>query len=222
MTETMSATGHLAQIVPFSTRRTDLRLGIEGFEWADLHEAEGLGRLHAAFDAWLAERDPTGLELLARHRAAPDALSRSEVSALLVRLAPFVGAFLGRLFQLEPELERAREALLAEEPVFQFKKHFVKKRVLAKDAGEAFQGTVEEARAIADAAVARLARPADDEERRVALATVQIAEALDVARKVARAGARAGPTRSRTGPRRCARRWRRSSRRSRVPTTRRC
>ena len=188
MTEINRASAHLGQIVPITGRRAELRLGIEDFEWADLHDADGLSRLSLAFEAWLAERDATGLELLRRHRAAPGALVRSEVSALLVRLAPFVGAFLGRLFGLELELERAREALLTEEPVFQFKKHFVKKRVLGKDAGKAFQGAVGLARAIAEAAVARLSSEADDEERRVALATVQIAEALDVARKVARAG----------------------------------
>ncbi len=106
----------------------------------------------------------------------------------MVRLAPFVGAFLARLFGVEREVEALRERALAEEPVFHFKKHFAKRRVLAKGAGEAWRGTIEEARALATRVIDALAEPDEDEERRVATATVRLTEALDVARKVARAG----------------------------------
>lgn len=190
----MSEAEVLRGIVPISsTRNAGIRLGIEGFEWADLHLPEGLARLHGAFEGWLSERDPEALELLARHRAAPEALSRAELSALLVRVAPEVGAFLARLFGVEREVERAREAVLAEDPVFQFKKHFVKKRVFGRDAGKAWGGSIEAARALAEAALGAVASAEDgdvssDEERRVAGGTMRIAEALDVARKVARAG----------------------------------
>ncbi|HEY8432566.1 MAG TPA: FAD-dependent oxidoreductase [Sandaracinaceae bacterium] len=164
------------------------QLGMAGFSWADLHRPEGLARLHDAFMVELRERDPAGAEMLERYRAAPDALSASEVSAILVRVAPAVGDFIARLFGIEREVEAARQRLLAEEPVFAFKKHFVKKRVFTPSAGRAWAGGAERARALATAIVEALSAPGDDEERRVAVATLAVAEALDVARKVARAG----------------------------------
>lgn len=170
--------------------RIELRLGIEGFEWADLHRPEGLSRLHAAFEAWLGERDPEGLALLTRHRSAGEAPSRAELSALLVRLAPAVGAFVAKLFGVEREVERVREAVLADEPVLRFKKHFVKRWLHGKDAKAAWKGPIEQARALADAALRAMGSGSEsqDEEKWVATHTLPIAEALDVARKVARAG----------------------------------
>jgi NADPH-dependent glutamate synthase beta subunit-like oxidoreductase/NAD(P)H-flavin reductase len=164
-------------------------LGIHGFVWGDLHRPADLARLHASFEAWLAERDAVGLELLRAYAKAPDALSPTEVSALLVRIAPFVGAFVAQLFGVEREVLAGRDELLAEEPVFHFKKHFVKRRVLTKDAGKAWGEDLSRAREVASAAWRAVAgAPSDDEERSVAVATNRIAEALDVARKVARAG----------------------------------
>ncbi|MCZ7678571.1 MAG: FAD-dependent oxidoreductase [Sandaracinaceae bacterium] len=148
----------------------------------------GLARLHEVFLAELRERDPEGAALLERHRQAPDASPPAELSALMIRLAPRVGAFVARLFGIEREVEAAREALLAEEPVFLFKKHFVKRRVLGKDAGKAWTGTAEEAREVATRVIEAVTEPDEDEERRVAVAAMRVAEALDVARKVARAG----------------------------------
>ncbi len=179
-----------ATLVGLASYRRELVLGCEGLSWADLHAPDGLSRLSARFERWLGEHDEVGLELLRRWRAEPDTLAAAEVSALVVRLAPAVGAFVARLFGVEAEVGAAREAVLAQEPVFLFKKHFVKRRVLAKNAGQAFAGQPEAARAIAEAAWTAVAGPRDedDEERWVASATMDIADALDVARKVARAG----------------------------------
>jgi NADPH-dependent glutamate synthase beta subunit-like oxidoreductase/NAD(P)H-flavin reductase len=184
----MTAPSSVANVIEMAARR-ELRLGVDGFAWPDLHRPEGLARLHDAFEAWLAERDAVGLELLRQHRADPDRLSPTENSALMIRLAPFVGAFLARLFGVEREVDAAREALLAEEPVFRFKKHFVKRRVLAKGAGQAWKASVDEARALTELVCRTLVGPRDeDEERWTALGTLQVADALDVARKVARSG----------------------------------
>lgn len=162
-----------------------LRLGVEGFTWDDLHTPRGLARLLARFEAFLAERDPTGLALLEAGREDPDALSEAEVSALVVRLSPQVGAFLARLFRVEAEVEATRERVLAHEPVFHFRKHFVKKRLFKKGAGEGFDG---DAAAVATAAWEAVAVRTEDEERFVAVATARLLELHETARKVARAG----------------------------------
>src|SRR5690606_2612340 len=137
-------------VVSLPTSAGALRLGMSGFTWPDLHTPEGLARLHDTFEAWLEERDPTGLELLRTARRDPDALDASQTSALVVRLAPAVGAFVGRLFAIEDEVARARDAVLAEEPVFHFRKHFVKKRLHKPTA--VFEDRAE-ARAITEACV---------------------------------------------------------------------
>jgi NADPH-dependent glutamate synthase beta subunit-like oxidoreductase/NAD(P)H-flavin reductase len=165
-----------------------LRLGFAGFAWPDLHTPEGLARLHARFEAWLEARDATGLELLRAARRDPEALSDAERSALVVRLAPEVGAFVARLFGVEAEVEAAGERVLADEPVWRFRKHFVKKRLAKKGAGEAWEGTPAAAAAVAGVAQRAVAAPEDDEERFVAVATLRLLELLDTARKVARAG----------------------------------
>ncbi len=165
-----------------------LTLGVPGFAWSDLHRPDALARLHDAFEGFLAERDPTGLALLAAYRADPNALAPTAVSALMIRIAPIVGAFFARLFDIEKDVSALRDRLLAEEPVFNFKKQFVKKRVLTKDAGRAFAGSLSDARALAERAWASVADENEDEELYVATATMRLFEALEVARKVARSG----------------------------------
>ncbi len=160
-----------------------LTLGFPGFDWTDLHTDEGLARLLARFDAWLGERDPDVGGLLEAARRSPDALSDAEVSALVLRVAPHVGAFVGRLFGVEAELEALRERLRGEEPVFDFRKRFVKKRLLKRTAAPAPEDRDRAARAWA-----ALADPSDDEELGVATATLRLVDAHETARKVARAG----------------------------------
>ena len=165
----------------------ELRLGFEGFSWPDLHEPAGLARLMRRFETSLGEDDPIGLALLEAARLAPDALSAAELSALVVRLAPHVSAFVARLFGVESELEAARDRILADEPVWAFRKQFVKKRKLrGPDAGAGWD--LEPAAHVARAAWEAVAVREEDEERFVAVATVRLVELLDTARKVARAG----------------------------------
>lgn len=166
-----------------------LELGLPGFDWSDLHDAAGLARLLETFDVWLGERDPTGLALLRDARRDPDALPRKAHSALTMRLAPFVGAFVARLFQVEDEASALRERVLYDEPVFLFRKRFVKKRLLKKGAGERFDGTPDEAASVAARALNAVGEgDRSDEEHFYAVGALRLLDLFETARKVARAG----------------------------------
>jgi NADPH-dependent glutamate synthase beta subunit-like oxidoreductase/NAD(P)H-flavin reductase len=110
-------------------REAHLTLGIAGFRYEDLHRPEGLERLHAEFVRALAERDP-GLHRELEHYQTTlgDGMEPTAVSDLLVRLAPHVGAFVARLFGVEADRERQREAVRRElDTVFLFRSEIVGK-----------------------------------------------------------------------------------------------
>ena len=93
---------------------SDLRLGIPGFSYADLHDVARLPDLLAAFETELERADP---QLHERYRAYHDGggkqLKPTELSALLIELAGHVSAFLARLFGVEQELAQYRECTSA-------------------------------------------------------------------------------------------------------------
>ena len=108
-----------------------LRLGW-GLSFADLHERHGLLRLDAAFLNFLADWDTVLRERLAGARANPGALAPKAESELLIELAPYLDAFLGRLFGIEAELEALRGQHQALAPLYSVKRLFVQRRALHK------------------------------------------------------------------------------------------
>ncbi len=72
--------------------------------------------LHARFLAYAAGTD----------------VSATEASDLLVRMAPHVGAFVARLFDVVDEADELKTATVDLAPVFEFKKQFVRRRSLKK------------------------------------------------------------------------------------------
>jgi len=110
----------------------DLQLGIPGFRSADLHDTRRLADLTRAFDDFLQEADSA---LFARYRAHRDGsvpLRGPEESALLLETGAQVSRFLGRLFGVERDLKRLREAAGREAPLFRVKRDFVQRRVFRK------------------------------------------------------------------------------------------
>jgi NADPH-dependent glutamate synthase beta subunit-like oxidoreductase/NAD(P)H-flavin reductase len=105
-----------------------LRLGIGGFEYADLASPTRLGDLHGFFWNEVRALDPA---LAAEWSAAPAELPVLAESDLLVRLAPHVGRFVAKLFDVEAEARALAEATRAEDPLFRFKVEFVRRRALA-------------------------------------------------------------------------------------------
>jgi len=106
-----------------------LTLGISGFRYEDLHEPEGLKRLH---DTFLAELAAGHADLHREYRdyraSLGEGMAPTAVSDLLVRLAPHVGDFVARLFGVGAVRDRQREAVRRElDTVFRFRTEIVGK-----------------------------------------------------------------------------------------------
>ena len=108
---------------------TPLSLGIPGFQYADLYNPVRLADLSRVFDDDLLERDTHLLdEFISYRRSQGDGMSAEAISDLLVRVAPYVGDFIARLFRLESECAAQREAIQDEiDTVFVYRSEIVAK-----------------------------------------------------------------------------------------------
>ncbi|HLK37138.1 MAG TPA: FAD-dependent oxidoreductase, partial [Polyangiaceae bacterium] len=113
-------------------------------------------------------------------------------SEALLAAAPFVGRFVGMLFGVEREVDALRDSIRADDPIWRFRKDFLKKRVLRGDAGKAWSHAPEMASNVARAALqTATAAPiggTTDEELTIATAGAALLEIDDVARRAAKAG----------------------------------
>jgi NADPH-dependent glutamate synthase beta subunit-like oxidoreductase/NAD(P)H-flavin reductase len=177
-------------------RSAELVLGIDGFSYEDLFEPLRLRDLHGVFDAWFKERAPEAHAAFERYRGCRGAgMTPQDVSDALIAAAPHVSAFVGKLFRVEAELDAFRAKVQSDDPVWRFKRDFVKKRVLKADAGKAWFAagrTREDAAAVARVALAAvkatISQEPADEELETARLVLPLVEADDVARKAAKAG----------------------------------
>ncbi|MCS6799379.1 MAG: FAD-dependent oxidoreductase [Myxococcota bacterium] len=163
-----------------------LRLGIDGFAFADLFVPARLAELDELFRRWLRAQDEAAAELLERCRQLGEGCPTDLLSDMLVRCAPWLGRFVARLFRIEDEVARRSAALLEDEPLFEFQRQFARRRLSVPTAGQAWTGGAEQAEAVARVVFGIIDDP--DEERRVARATLTVLEVDEVARKIARAG----------------------------------
>jgi NADPH-dependent glutamate synthase beta subunit-like oxidoreductase/NAD(P)H-flavin reductase len=114
-----------------------------GLGFNDLYERDGLGRLDAAFAAWLQEVDAGLHARLMAARAAPGDLAPKDESNLLIELARPLEDFIGALFGVAaPVAElRGRHTRLA--PLYDCKRLFVQRyvtRAIKPDAAAALDG----------------------------------------------------------------------------------
>ena len=212
--ETAGTTGRLelkrltGRSLPSPTK-AELTLGLPGYSYADLFDPERLRALHTDFDKWFLENAPEPHARFAAYRTCAGAgMTPVQVSEALLAAAPWVSAFLGRLFKVEAELAVFTREVSERDPLWRFKKEFAKKRVLKADAGKAWRGagrSLEQAASAAKAALTAVlpedASFAKDEELAVAKATMALFEVDDVARKAAKAGGAewTDPLRARAG-----------------------
>jgi len=104
-------------------------LGVTGFHYGDLHDLDRLPDLLRAFDDDLKAQDAETWTALARYRQDHDRMEPTEVSAVLVRVAPWVSRFVGRLFGVERALADLAVGVLSEEIVMRFRRDFVQRRL---------------------------------------------------------------------------------------------
>ncbi len=177
-----------------------LELGVPGFTFEDLFLPERLAALHEAWAAWFKETAPEPAATFEAYRACRGkGLSQTAVSDALLAAAPYVSRFVAKLFRVEAEATALAADVAHRDPLWRFKKDFVKKRVLKAEAGKAWSerglGLAEAKRVSLAAFTSALpaapgfeAARATDEELAVAKATVLLFEVDDVARKAAKAG----------------------------------
>jgi len=106
-------------------------LGIDGFSYDDLHNPARLRDLYEEFCSHTATLDPVLWEQWDAYRTAPDApRPATEVSDLIVRMAPHVSRFVGRLFKIAGAAGDVRTHTHQLDTLFRFKVDFVRKRAL--------------------------------------------------------------------------------------------
>ena len=175
---------------------SELKLGIEGFLYADLFEPARLAELTGRFEAFFKEADPQAHAAFDAYRASGGAgMTPQAVSDVLLAAAPYVTRFVTTMFGVEREVERLMEQTSERGPLWRFKKEFCKKRLFKGSAGKAWTGTPVEAAHAARRALHAMGAPkavlesgSEDEELDVAKAGLLLWEIDDVARKAAKAG----------------------------------
>ena len=119
----------------------NLTLGIAGFRYPDLYDYDRLRDLSHEFDESLRAQSAELFEKFDRYRlamqsgAAHGGLTPPDESALLIEVSALLGAFLTRLFAIEPETMALRTIAARDAQVAKFKKEFVTKRVAKVPAG---------------------------------------------------------------------------------------
>lgn len=169
----------------------ELALGIDGFTYADLYQPARLAELTRLFHASLREHDKKaadGLDALAR--GGGKLATATATSEAFIAAAAHLSTFVAKLFRVEDEVAALRRSLLDHDPVWAFKRDFVKKRVAKADAskGAALAAAARLALGAAGADGALLGAGSEAEEAAVARATLRLLEVEDTARKVAKAG----------------------------------
>ena len=101
----------------------ELKLGIDGFSYADLYDPVALARLSDTFDAYLADEAPGLADRLRAYRAcAGEGMSPEDVSGVLTDAGPYVGHFIARLFNIEDEWTAQRGIIRDEdETLFRYR-----------------------------------------------------------------------------------------------------
>jgi len=122
---------HLPENTREEARAWNLQLGVPGFKYADLNRVRRLEALDRAFLAELQKTDHALAGDFQRYRdSGGKDRERLQESELLIKVAPHVGAFVARLFHIQAAHDALCERVRADQVVFQWKRHFVERRVL--------------------------------------------------------------------------------------------
>ena len=99
-----------------------LSQNLSDITFADRQSPAGL----AAIDQLFLQRLPEPLQAqLREYRANALDMPRKDMSLWLIELATHLERFVAELLQIEPEAAKLRASILANDPIFAFKKHFV-------------------------------------------------------------------------------------------------
>src|SRR3990172_1318003 len=122
---------HLPENARQEARAWNLQLGIPGFRYADLNRVRRLEALDAAFLRMLRDTDAALAGELEAYRATGgQGVEPPQESALLMRAAPHLGAFVARLFGIEDDYRALCARIRADQVVFEWKRQVVERRIL--------------------------------------------------------------------------------------------
>lgn len=107
------------------------KLNLKGFTFQELFDPQDLHRLDQDFLRYLESINPTVLQQLHAYRAG-QIKAPTEVSRFILECGPILETFVAELFGIENAAIDLCNAIRAEDPIFEFKKHYVLK--LAKRA----------------------------------------------------------------------------------------
>ena len=109
----------------------ELLLGIDGFSYPDLYKPERLKELADRFYREVDQADPDlGGKFRSYRETRGDGIPALEESDLIVKMAPYLGRFVARLFRIDEAYARDRTEAERVQPIFEFKRNFVIKRAL--------------------------------------------------------------------------------------------
>ncbi len=107
----------------------DIYLGVPGFSYNDLYSPIRLKELHAVFTKEVRQSAPELADKFQYYESCQgEGIKPQDVSSLLVQIAPYVGRFIAKLFQVEDIHEQQREHIEDEfNTVFAFHNKIVSK-----------------------------------------------------------------------------------------------
>ncbi|MCQ8129526.1 pyridine nucleotide-disulfide oxidoreductase [Methylomonas rivi] len=120
---------------------TQLTLGIPGFEYQDLYDAKRLADLLEVFDQSVQQHDADLFAEISAYRAcAGEGMKPEDISELLVRMAPLVGTFVARLFNVSDVREQQIGTIRGEfDAVFVYRTEIVGK-LASRFKGQTIEG----------------------------------------------------------------------------------
>ncbi|OAI11833.1 hypothetical protein [Methylomonas koyamae] len=106
---------------------TQLTLGIPGFDYRDLYDSRRLNDLMTVFDLSVEQHDPNLFKEIAAYRACGGAgMKPEDISELLVKMAPLVGTFVAKLFNVGDVREQQIDKIRGEfDSVFTYRTQIV-------------------------------------------------------------------------------------------------
>src|SRR5688572_23256571 len=88
-----------------------------------LFTVDGLSQLDHDFIEHLKEQDSALSDDLLAYRDPNTTWTAPAVSDFVIRCAPYLEDFIAQLFQIDAPIHALKESILAQDPIFQFKKY---------------------------------------------------------------------------------------------------
>lgn len=112
--------------------KKEVKLRLNDFHYSDLYIPSKLRDLTVIFYNDVKRLNPPIFNRFEAYRNNPKNTPPLEVSNILVEMAPFLSAFIARLFDVEDDVKSLKNKFFAEEKILFFKKEFVLRRALKK------------------------------------------------------------------------------------------